>query len=269
VLVDCGEGTQRQLLRSGAGFRRLERLLLTHRHLDHVLGLGGLISTLALLDASPGMTIHGGPATLRFVETYLAAVWEGRRPPLPLSLAPLAAGAEIAEDGFRITAFPVAHGTTESFGFRFETPPRLALSAALLDTLGVPDGPLRGRVARGEAIEIDGRRIAPEEVGEKRAGVALAVLGDVGDTEGLERWAQGADALVVEASFLERDRALARERDHLTATDAASLAARAGVGRLYLTHISRRYSVAEIEAEARAVFAAARVVADFDRIAVP
>ena len=246
ILVDCGEGTQRQMLRAGIGFRRLERVLLTHRHLDHVLGLGGLIATLGLLRAGGELVIHGGRETLAFVERYLLALWPERLAPLSIGLAALEPGAVIDEESFRITCFPVSHRGVESFGFRFDTPPRRHLRPDRLAALGVPDGPWRAALARGEAVILDdGRRIEAEDVlGPTRAGASLAVVGDTDETRTLVEAVRGADALVIEASFLERDAALAKCRGHLTAAEAASLAAEARIGTLYLTHLSGRYSAA-------------------------
>lgn len=270
VLVDCGEGTQRQMLRAGIGFRRLERVLLTHRHLDHVLGLGGLIATLALLRAGSELLIHGGPETLTFVERYLLTLWPERLAPLSIGLAALEPGAVIDEEGFRVTCFPVSHRGVESFGFRFEMPPRRHLLPDRLLALGVPDGPRRAALARGESIALDdGRRIeAAAVLGPSRAGASLAVVGDTDETLSLVDAVRAADALVIEASFLECDAALAKCRGHLTAAAAASLAAEARVGMLYLTHLSGRYSSDEVAAEARSRFPNVHVAQDFDRVQV-
>ena len=272
VLVDCGEGTQRQLMGSGAGFRRLDRVLLTHRHLDHVLGLGGLTSTLALFDAVERLSIHGGPETIGFVRRYLLdAVWPGRPPPLSVEFTVLDGPGRVAAlDGCAISCFPVNHAGTDSLGYLFETPGHVPLRADRLAALGVPDGPVRGRLARGEAVTLpDGRRIEPADVlGAPLPGTRLAIVGDAGEVESLVEPVRGADALVIEATYLERDAATARERDHLTAGQAAWLAREAGVGALYLTHISGRYDVADILAEARRVFPETTVVADLDRVRV-
>src|SRR3954452_25192578 len=141
VLVDCGEGTQRQLRRSGAGYRRIDRILLTHADLEHVLGLAGLSATLALQGAESGIAIHGGAETLRFVERYLIdAVWRGR-PPLSLALETLTPGLVWEGDGFRIDCFRVRHRDTDSFGFRFAERGRRHLDPARAAALGVPEGP--------------------------------------------------------------------------------------------------------------------------------
>ena len=269
-LIDCGEGTQRQILRSGLGFRRLRHILLTHAHLDHVLGIGGLIATLALLKTNSGLTIGGSGETIGFVQGYLASLWGEGRAPVSVSLAPLSPDAAFEQGELCLSCFAVRHRGTESLGFRFDTAPRRHLDSARLTALGVPNGPLRKQLAAGEAVVLDdGRRVAPEDVlGPAAAGASLAVIGDAEEVETLVEPVRGTDALVIEATFLEQDAALARERGHLTAGDAGRLAAAAGVGALYLTHISGRYDPAAIAAEAAQHFPNARVVSDFEKVTV-
>jgi ribonuclease Z len=270
-LVDCGEGTQRQLLKSGLGFRRLDCVLLTHAHLDHLLGMGGLVATLALLEAGPSLTVYGGAAALRAVQSLLAeVVWPAGPPRFEVRSRVLEPGAIIENDQLRVRAFPVTHRGAENFGFAFEEKPRARMLAERLAALGAPAGPERRRLLRGETVILpDGREIAPGEVlGPPRPGARLVVVGDAADAAELSEEVRGADALIIEATFLERDADKATERGHLTAAQAAQLARAADVRALYLTHLSSRYEQAEIEAEARAVFPGAVVVRDFDRITV-
>ncbi len=121
ILVDCGEGTQRQLLRSGAGFRRLRRLLLTHGHLDHILGILGLLSTMGTQQSVEKLVINGGPHTLQVVVRMLAGLWGEGQAPVPLELVVMSEVAVIQEDRFTITAFPVRHRDTDSFGYIFKS----------------------------------------------------------------------------------------------------------------------------------------------------
>src|SRR6201994_3483848 len=226
ILVDCGEGTQRQLLRSGAGFRRLDRLLLTHGHFDHVLGIPGLLSTLRLQQGSELMRIHGGPGTLDVVARMLAGLWGEAKAPISLEFVPLAEGQII--DGEELTAdcFAVRHRNTDSFGFSFESRARRHLQPDRLAALAVPDGPVRRALAEGRAVTTDdGRTIDPEDVlGPPARGPKLVVISDAQTTEGLVEHAEGADLLVIEATFLERDTATALDYGHLTAAKAAEFA---------------------------------------------
>jgi ribonuclease Z len=269
VLIDCGEGTQRQLLRGGAGFRRLDRILLTHAHLDHVLGIPGLFSTLGLRQQSDVMTVHGGQGTLDIVIRMLAGLWGTGRAPIPVEFAPLIEGQVIDAGDFTIDCFPVRHRDTDSFGFSFRSPARRHLERERLAELGVPDGPMRGELAAGRPVVIAGRTINPEDVlGPPSGGRKLVVIGDTETTDGLSKHVVDADLLVVEATFLDRDAATARDYGHLTAREAASFAAANNVGQLVLNHMSGRYRDEEILAEAIGIFPNTRVAADFDHIVI-
>ena len=269
ILVDCGEGTQRQLLRSGAGFRRLNRILLTHGHFDHVLGIPGLLSTLRLRQSSQPMTIHASPGTLDVVVRMLAGLWGEGRAPIPLQLVPLTSQVFDADE-FTISCFPVRHRDTDSFGFAFESRARRHLRPDRLAALGVPDGPLRKELAEGRPVELPGgKTIDPEDVlGPPERRKKLVVVGDAETIEGLEEHVRQADALVIEATFLDRDAAIARDYGHLTASEAAALATSAGVKLLVLTHISGRYGDEELLTEARTTFANSRLARDFDHIVI-
>jgi ribonuclease Z len=270
-LVDCGEGTQRQLLKCGLGLRRLDSVLLTHGHLDHLLGLGGLAGTMALLETGDRLTVYGGASALRIVRTLLTGVvWPDGRPPLDVRTIALEKGTIIESKHLGVRAFPIRHRGTDSFGFTFAEKPRRHLRPDRLAALGVPSGPMRRKLLRGEAVVLDdGRRVTPDEVATPpQPGTRVVVVGDAAGAEELLDEVRTADALVIEATFLERDADKAAERGHLTAAQAARLAAVAEVGALYLTHVSGRYHHAEIEAEARALFPAATVARDFDRVTV-
>jgi ribonuclease Z len=269
-LIDCGEGTQRQLMRAGLGFRGLAHVLLTHAHLDHVLGLAGLLATFALYRVDGTVEIIGSDETLAFVRRYLADTIGPERDG-GYRLRPICPGPVLAQQGWRLDAFAVAHRGTQSLGYRFQEEPRHPLRSERLDALGVPAGPERALLAQGRSVVLaDGRRIVPEMVhGAPVPGAALAIVGDTEEIAGLAEPVRGADTLVIEATFLERDAALAHARGHLTAAAAARLAHDAEVDELLLTHISGRYSREEILTEAVRHFPNVRVVADFDRISVP
>lgn len=265
-LVDCGEGTQRQLLHSGIGLRRIDRVLLTHGHLDHILGLAGLASTINLWKTTEKLTIHAGAASLELARKLLwEVVWPEGRPALDICLTELSEGVMLEADDLRITAFPVRHRAPDCFGFRFETPAHRPMLAQRLTALGIPPGPERGTLAHGEAVTLaDGRRIEPDQVlGPPTGGAALVVIGDTGSTADLLPFAHKADLLVIEATFLDRESDRARERSHLTAGQAARFALEAEVGELWLNHVSNRHAQADIEAESRAIFPNAHVAADF------
>ncbi|MCS7087593.1 MAG: ribonuclease Z [Thermoflexales bacterium] len=266
-MVDCGEGTQRQLLNSGLGFRRLEHILLTHPHLDHILGLGGLLSTLSQWETLDKVTIYGGRSTLERVEDLLwRIVFRGTRPPLHIELIEVRPGTIFRGEDFEIRAFPVRHRGPDCFGFVFEEDARRPFLNDKATALGVPQGPERRELVRGNPITLaDGRVIYPDDVlGEWRAGTKLVFTGDIGDIEGLSEIARNAHAIVAEATYLECDAPLARENGHITAAQAAHLARDANAKLLILNHISGRYRDKDLESEARAVFPNTVVARDFD-----
>ena len=267
-LVDCGEGTQRQILRSGLGFKRIDKILLTHSHLDHILGLAGLISTFARWEAVDKVEIWGGRWTLERVHDLLfRVVLRGAKPPLGIELCEIKPGVLMEDDRFVLSAFPVSHRGPDCFGFLFEEKPRRPFLNDVAEALGVPAGPERRDLVAGKAITLaDGRVVRPEQVlGEEIPGTRLAHVGDAGRVEDLRAVAEGVDALVIEATYLDVEADLARRFGHLTAREAAQLAGDAGVRSLILTHLSRRYRERDVLVEARKVFPGAMVARDFDR----
>nr|WP_290668805.1 ribonuclease Z [Ardenticatena sp.] len=270
-LIDCGEGTQRQLLKSELGFRKLDRILLTHAHLDHILGLAGLASTFARWELHDTMHIYGGRKTLQRVRRLLNIVIQEQNSSLHVAYHTLSDGFVVYEDAFfSVRAFPVVHRGSDAYGFVFEEHPRRPFLNEKATALGVPFGPERGRLVAGETIALaDGRVITPDDVlGPPKKGAKLVYVGDVDIVEPLVEIARDADALVIEATYTEEEREMAALHGHITAKQAAWLAREAGVKTLYLNHISRRYRGPEVEAEARTLFPEAYVVRDFDRVLV-
>ncbi len=269
-IVDVGEGTQRQLLRSGVGFKRLNTVLLTHGHLDHILGLGGLISTFARWEAIDQFDIYGGRATLDRVKDLMRVVLRGGEVRVKINLVEIEPGVILRGKGYTVTAFPVNHRGGSSFGFAFEEPSRRPFLVEPAEALGVPPGPERRDLVAGKAVTLaNGVTVHPDQVlGPPLPGVKVVYIGDVSRTEGLIEAAQGADALVMEATYSAADAELAREFGHITAATSAEIARAASVRYLYLNHISRRYNGRELEVEARALFPASRVVDDLDHFRV-
>lgn len=265
-LVDCGEGTQRQLLRSGLGFRRLDKILLTHGHLDHILGLAGLASTFARWEAIEQIEIYGGKWALDRVHALMKVVFGRHRPPVRLVLRDLSPGLVLEDDAFSLEAFPVTHRGPGNFGYIFEEKPRRPFLVERAEELGVPAGPERARLVQGLGVTLeDGRTIEPEDVlGPSRPGTKLVFVGDSARTDNLIDVARGADALVIESTYCDLEAEVAREFGHLTARQAAELAVAADVQHLVLNHISRRYTERDIQSEAEAVFPRVTVARDLD-----
>lgn len=270
-LVDCGEGTQRQILRSGLGFRRLDKILLTHGHLDHILGLAGLVSTFARWDTTERLEIWGGKWTLERVHDLIfGIVLRGANPPVEIELFEVKPGVLMEDDNFQLSAFPVEHRGPDCFGYSFEQKTRRPFLSEKAETLGVPRGPERRKLVSGETITLDdGRTIRPDEVlGEEIPGSKLCITGDVGKANLLRAAVEDADALVCEATYLEVEADMAKRFGHLTARQAALLAHEAGVKNLILTHLSRRYREKDIQAEAEAIFPSTVVARDLDHFKV-
>lgn len=266
-LVDCGEGTQRQIMKSGVGFKRLNRVLITHGHLDHILGLGGLLSTFSRWDALDELEIYGGRSALaRIRDLIFGVVLRGAQPALEIRMIEVNPGTIFSHKDFNVTAFPVHHRGPDCFGYSFAVKPRRPFLPEKAEALSIPPGPWRKDLVNGLEVSLpDGRRINPEQVlGAERPGVRLVVVGDTGRTDNLYEVCQAADALVIEATYLENESDMAREYSHLTACQAAEFALSAGVKNLILTHISRRYRERDVLAEAQAVFSNTIIARDFD-----
>jgi ribonuclease Z len=266
-LVDCGEGTQRQILKSGLGFKRLNRILVTHGHLDHILGLAGLMSTFSRWETIDEMEIYGGRSALERINDLLfGVVLRGAQPPMEIRLIEVQPGIFFQGDDFTITAFPVFHRGSDSFGYLFQENPRRPFLAEQAEALKIPPGPWRRDLVNGQVTTLpDGRRILPEQVlGPERPGTRFVLVGDTGRTDNLIEYCRSADALVIEATYLEEEAEMARSFSHLTARQAAQLAHKAGVKNLILTHLSRRYRERDVLAEAEAAFPHVRVARDFD-----
>ncbi|MBI5053456.1 MAG: ribonuclease Z [Chloroflexi bacterium] len=266
-LIDCGEGTQRQILQSGIGFKRLNRILITHAHLDHILGLAGLISTFTRWEAIDFIEIYAGKNALeRIHDLVYGIVLRGAKPPMPIRFIPIQAGKLFDEKDFTVTAFPVQHRGADCFGFAFEEKSRRPFLNEKADALGVPFGPERSKLVKGEAVTLtNGMVITPEQVlGGIQIGTKFVFIGDAGRTNDLVDMCRDADGLVIESTYIEEEADIAKQFGHLTAKQAATLARDAGVKNLLLTHLSRRYRERNVRDEARTVFPNSTVARDFD-----
>jgi len=266
-LIDCGEGTQRQILKSGLGFKRLSRVLITHGHLDHILGLGGLLSTFMRWETIDKIDIYGGRSALdRIRDLIYGVVLRGIKPPVELDFLEVRTGVIFDDGDFTLSAFPVSHRGPDCFGYSFEKKPRRPFLPEKAKALNIPQGPWRRNLVAGESTALpDGRVIQPDQVlGPERPGTKFVHVGDVSRIENLVKHVYGADTLVIESTFLNEDVEMAKRFGHLTAHSAATLASEADVKNLLLTHISRRYRERDIWVEANAVFPNTRVARDFD-----
>jgi len=268
LLFDCGEGTQRQLLRSDVGLVELRDVFVTHFHADHYLGLPGMLKTFALRGRELPLTVHGPPGLGELLGA-LRRIFG--RLTYEVDTVELAPGDGLDRDGYRIEAFAVEHGVA-AIGYALVEATRPGeFDVAAAERLGVPFGPERGRLQQGEAVTlVDGTVVAPADVlGPSRPGRKLALTGDTAPSEHVVAAATGADLLVHEATFCEEERDRARETLHSTAGEGAAVALAAGVRMLALTHLSNRCFGPEVAREARAIFPETVVPRDFDVIELP
>lgn len=268
LLFDCAEGTQRQLLRSSVGLPDLEEVFVTHFHADHVLGLPGMFKTFSLRGRELPLTVYGPRGLKDLLGSWKRVVGKLT---YELELVELQPGDVLERGTYRLATFGVAHGVAALGWSVIEAtrPGRFDVEAA--DVLGVPNGPQRGALQRGEAVALaDGRTVTPDQIlGAPRSGRKIVVTGDTAPSDGIVEAAWGADVLVTEATFSEEERERAEETRHQTATQAAEVARRANVGLLALTHLSNRYFGGEIAREAREIFPETVVPRDFDVVEVP
>ena len=264
LLFDCGEGTQRQLLRS-VGLADMDCVFITHFHADHWLGLPGMLKSFALRDRERPLTIYGPPglnelmASTRFIY--------GRRLPYELAIVELEPAEAVERDGYRVAAIPVRHRGASAFGYALVEDARPGhLDPRLAEQLGVRPGPDFGRLVRGETVA----GVHPAQVmGATREGRKIVLSGDTAPCEALAIAAHQADVLVHEATFVEEEAERAHQTGHSTVSQATALARKAEVRMLVLTHLSARYAGGEVRREARATFAQTEVPRDFDTVDVP
>ena len=268
ILVDCGEGTQRQLLRSSVGLIELREVFITHYHADHYLGLPGMLKTFALRGRELPITIYGPPG-LRDLFSALRRIFG--KLTYPYDLVELRPGDVLGRGDYELAAFAVRHGVS-AVGYSLVEAARPGrFDVAVADALGVPSGRERGALQRGEPVILpDGTTVLPEQVlGPPRPGRKVVIAGDTAYAESVVDAARGADLLVHEATFCEEERDRADETSHSTAGDAAQVAASAEAAMLAVTHLSPRYFGPDVADEARAIFPETVVPRDFDVIEVP
>ncbi|HUC40532.1 MAG TPA: ribonuclease Z [Gemmatimonadales bacterium] len=275
LLFECGEGTQRQMMRYGVSFA-LSEIFFTHFHADHFLGVIGLIRTLGLQGRPEPLFLYGPKGAKKVLSTAMQLGVE--RVPFPVEINEVKAGdtvsGPIKRAGYEICAFPTEHGGGPSLGYLLKEHTRRGrFDVEKARALGIPEGPLWGKLTKGEAVQLaNGQTVLPSEIiGEARPGRLVAFTGDTRPCAATVDAAQGADLLIHEATFGEEERDRARDTGHSTAKEAAQVALAAKAKRLVLSHVSARYSISadELVREAREVFPNAAVAKDGLGVDVP
>jgi ribonuclease Z len=271
-MIDCGEGTQHQLLRTPFRLNRLEKLFITHLHGDHVFGIPGLLSSRSSLGGTEPLTLYGPLGLRELTDTALRIT--GTHLDYELYINEIGEGSVFEGEGFSVVAAKLDH-RIDSFGYRITECPRSgALNVMLLREMGIPPGPAFGKLKAGADITLeDGRTIRSSDVvGHTVPGRVVVVLGDTKPCDSAVELARGADLLVHEATFSHELADKAREYGHSTAVQAAETARSAEVRRLLITHFSSRYKTEDLknlEDEARSVFAATDAAVELTPYAIP
>ena len=272
-LFDCGEATQHAILHTTLKPRKITKIFITHLHGDHLFGLPGLLSSRSFQGGDDSLTIYGPKGIAEWVTTSLRVSQTHLKYPLLFSEIVAESGVAFADDQFTVRYQRLNHGVP-CYGYRvIEADQPGELQAARLQADGIPPGPLYKRIKNQERITLpDGRVIdGSQYVGQPIKGRQVVILGDTRRSKDFLSFVAGADVLVHEATFGQAEGKLAYAYYHSTSTQAAQVAKDAGVGQLYLTHISARYlgkAALQLEREAQTVFAASRIVFDLDEFEV-
>jgi len=262
ILVDCGEGTQRQLVRS-IGLTDVDEIFITHLHSDHWLGLPGLLKTFDLRGRETPLSVHGPRGLRDLVDGIMR--YAGRTA-YKLYTVELEPNEVLERDGYEIEAVPVSH-RGPAFGYVFDEHERPGVfDPAKAIAAGLIEGPEFGRVQRGETVN----GVTPEQVmGPPRLGRKLAISGDTRPSEALTAAAHGSDVLIHEATFAIEEAERAHLTGHSTASQAAGVAKSAEVKLLVLNHLSIRYPAAQLRDEACEIFPDTVLPRDFDTVEIP
>lgn len=272
-LFDCGEATQHQILHTTIKPRKVEKIFITHMHGDHIFGLPGFLSSRAFQGGDSPVTVYGPKGIKQFVLTSLRLSKTYTK--YPLRFKEFDAGEILFEDDqFIVETLPLQHGVP-SYGFRIKEKDREGvLMADKLKELGVPFGPLFGRLKNGETVTLeDGRVIDGQQfIGPPQKGRVVTILGDTMKHKNSVVLGKDADVLVHESTFKKSEALLAKQYNHSTNIDAAKTAKEAKAKKLLLTHISARYlhaDIRQLEKEAREIFPQTDVMQDFKEVTIP
>ena len=266
ILFDCGEGTQRQLKIAGIKPTKVTRILISHWHGDHVLGLAGLIHTLGMSEYHKTLKIYGPKGTKKYIANMFASTGDTVRAKIEIN--EIKEGVFYEGKWFKLAASNLEHHLP-TFGYAFIEKDRRRIDVKYIKRLGIPDGPLLGNLQIGKAIKWKGKNISVKDATYVVKGKKVAYVADTLPCKGAYDIAKDADLLIAESSFMSKDKHRAIEYKHMTAQDAAQIANKSNAKKLMLVHISARYkNVQELEEDARDIFDNSFAAKDFMRVDV-
>ena len=265
ILFDCGEGAQRKIMEEKMGLMKIDRIFISHWHADHFSGLLGLIQTLEMEGREKPLYIYGPPRTEEFTEQILDTGYFSRS--YDIFTEDLVEGDVIVGEGYEVRPFEVEH-SVNAFGFVFEEDSEVKADKEKMEELGLGASPKIGDLKDGETVEIDGKTVRPEDVVKEVPGRKVVYSGDTAKCDKMIENAEGADLLIHEATCMHE--MIEDRKGHTSALQAGEIAEEAGVERLVLTHISRRYQGREEELveEAREIFEASELAVDGEKLEI-
>ncbi len=264
ILFDCGEGTQRQLKIAGIKPTKVTKILISHWHGDHVLGIPGLMQTLGASEYNRTLEIYGPVGTKKHIKAMFEAFVFDR--PFEIKVNEISSGVFFQNKDFKLSVLPLKHGIT-TLGYAFVEKDRRRINISAVKKLGIPHGPLLGRLQAGETITFKGRKITPEKTTSTVEGRKIAFISDTVPCTNCYKLSQDADLLICEAAYTSKLEGKARQYKHMTAKEAGLTASRSNVKQLVLTHFSARYkNTLELQEDAQAVFENVQCAEDFMKV---
>jgi len=238
ILIDCGEGTQRQFRKAKLNPCKITRILITHWHGDHILGLAGLLQTLLLNGYNKTLYIYGPKGTKQDLHELIRLLVPYNK--IPIAVREVSEGKILETKDFYIESIPLKHGIPCN-AYSFVEKDKTRLDRAKLKKLKLPNSPILGKLAKGEDIMFNGKKIKAKDIVYHEKGKKITIILDTALIENCYKIAKGSDLVISEAVYLNNEKELAELHEHLTAEQAGEIAKRANAKKLYLAHLSQRY----------------------------
>jgi len=264
ILVDCGEGIQRQFKKAGIALTKISKILITHWHGDHVFGLPGVISTLGASEYDKTLEIYGPKGTKKHLDAMFDAFVFDRK--IEIKVIEIKEGKIFENDQFKLEAYELSHGVL-TYGYNFIEKDRRRINVRKAEKFGLKQGPLMGKLQDGKTVEHKGKKIKADDVTYIVKGKKISIIGDTALCNNCYKMAQEADLLISESTYASDLEEKGEAYGHMTAKQAAMIANKANVKKLMLTHLSARYKTKDVvEEDAKDYFANSEVAEDFKKI---